>query len=394
MNYVLAEHARPFLYRCLAQNDLAKLLLFESSALEKGELTTLDEYIARASPGQDKIYYIIAPHRGLAASSPYMEAFKPSKGNNYKSTEVLYLYQAIDDFVMNNLNQYSGRKLVTVESGEIDAKDTAEPTEEEVAEAEQQADADRPHDVAAGVPRRLTKAQVSELAEWIMQDALPKQLKEVKVSSRLRDTPAVIVDHESASLRRMMQMMNQAARDSESPGMAEHALPKQTMEVNPSHPIITRIYHLRESQPDVARSVTQQMFDNALIAAGLMDDPRVMLPRLNSIMENMLGAVLPRSGASDERVRMSADPEGKQERFVPPEEREFEAARNIVSEAMENDMMMDELKQKAEDFIREQGLDTGRTMEAEFSDRPGQATMTVGEDGKLRPAGPDGNKGE
>lgn len=65
------------------QSDIARLMLFESSALPAGELTTLDEYISRAKPGQEKIIYLVAPHRGLAEASPYMEAFRGSEDNDF-----------------------------------------------------------------------------------------------------------------------------------------------------------------------------------------------------------------------------------------------------------------------------------------------------------------------
>lgn len=60
----------------MEQKDIAKLLRFESSALGPGELTSLDDYIARCPPDQNKIYYLVAPHRGLAETSPYLETFK------------------------------------------------------------------------------------------------------------------------------------------------------------------------------------------------------------------------------------------------------------------------------------------------------------------------------
>ena len=74
---------------------IAKLLLFESSGLEAGAQTSVDEYMTRQKPTQEKIYYLLAPDRAMAEASPYYEAFKKS------GTEGLFLYSAIDDFVMN-----------------------------------------------------------------------------------------------------------------------------------------------------------------------------------------------------------------------------------------------------------------------------------------------------
>jgi TNF receptor-associated protein 1 len=100
--------------------DIAKLLRFESSANPAGTLTSLDEYISRMPVGQTSIYYLVAPHRGIAEASPYMEAFRGGKGGAAADVEVLFLYSPIDDFVMNNLREFGGRKLVTAETAELD----------------------------------------------------------------------------------------------------------------------------------------------------------------------------------------------------------------------------------------------------------------------------------
>jgi hypothetical protein len=66
-------------------------------------------------------------------------------------------------------------------------------------------------------------------------------------------------------------------------------LPKQVLEVNPAHPVIVRLHAIRESEPALALAVAEQLLDNALIAAGLVDDSRTMLPRLSSLLERVLG---------------------------------------------------------------------------------------------------------
>ena len=96
--------------------DIAKLLRFESSALPAGTLTSFDEYISRMPPGQSSIYYLVAPHRGIAETSPYLEAFRgkssaASAGSSADDVEVLFLYSPIDDFVMNNLREVSARAI-------------------------------------------------------------------------------------------------------------------------------------------------------------------------------------------------------------------------------------------------------------------------------------------
>jgi hypothetical protein len=119
----------------------------------------------------------------------------------------------------------------------------------------------------------------------------------VRPTNRLRASPAVVTDHESAAIRRMMRLVEQTAgKDSEAVKAEAHMLPKQTLEINPSHPVITRLFAIKDAQPDLALVVAEQMVDNALVAAGLVDDSRVMLPRLNALLERVLGVAGP--GAS------------------------------------------------------------------------------------------------
>lgn len=302
------------------QNDIGKLLLFESSEMPAGKLTTLDEYVSRTAPGQSQIYYLVAPHRGLAEKSPYMESFKANKTNGNQSTEVLYLYQPIDDFVMDNLKAYNGRQLITIESSDIKMNhiDQQAVDKETAKDKEESAQAAAP---LPGVSSRLAEHQVRQLSDWLMNTALPRRLKAVKASSRLVSTPAVITDHESSSMRRMMRMLDMQQRDSEAPRSEESMLPKQTLEINPSHPVICRLHALSKSQPTVAILVAEQLFDNTLMAAGLMDDSRTMLPRLTSLMETLLGSVIERDAASaGGRIGVDLDSEGKGLRHETPEE--------------------------------------------------------------------------
>lgn len=283
--------------------DLAKLLRFESSANAAGQLTSLDEYLSRMPVGQTAIYYLVAPHRGIAEASPYMEAFRGIAGVG--DVEVLFLYSPLDDFVMNNLREYNGRKLLTAETAELDpstlqgvkkpdaagsdakageAKDAA-PNKDGA--AQQSTESDKGSSSSSTV--RLSEAQVADLGSWLVK-SLPKRLSKVRPTNRLRSSPAVVTDHESASLRRMMRMVEASGgKEAEALKTEQHILPKQTLEINPSHPVIVQLHAIKSSQPDLAMVVAEQLVDNALIAAGLVDDSRTMLPRLNSLLERVLG---------------------------------------------------------------------------------------------------------
>jgi len=227
--------------------EVAKLLRFESSTGGGKELISLDDYIGRMVPEQaDNIYWLLAPSRQSALDSAYMEAFKA------KGIEVLLLYSTVDEFVMSNLMNYGGKSLLSAENAKLDL------------------DAPSAADV-------LGEAEAEGLKGWIVDKV--GGVKEVRLSSRLVDSPAIVVGHESAAMRRMMTMV-EAGRAPE--------LPPQTLEINPAHPIIRSLAAARDSQPDVAQRVAQQLFSNALISAGLLDDPRVMLANVNALMEDCL----------------------------------------------------------------------------------------------------------
>ena len=112
----------------------------------------------------------------------------------------------------------------------------------------------------------------------------------MRATERLRGSPAVVTDHESASLRRMLRMVESTAgKDAGALKAESHMLPKQTLEVNPAHGVIVRLHALRASDEPLARGVAEQLVDNALVAAGLVDDPRSMLPRLAALLETVVG---------------------------------------------------------------------------------------------------------
>lgn len=251
-------------YKFMEQTS--KLLMFESSAKESGEFTTFDDYISRSLPDEKNIYYLVAPSREVALKSPYYETFK--KHNK----EVLLLYNTIDDFVMTNVKVYSGRNLVSAETSSVDL-DSDEKDEEKKDPTTE----DMPDD-------KLSPTDSKELCEWLTDALGGKRVREVRTTNRLADSPAIVTDHESGALRRMMSMVNQ-----QDGGGRIAELPPQILEVNPKHPIVVNLYRVKTAgDEEMAKLVAEQLLDNALIAAGLVDDPRLMLPRLNELMLALL----------------------------------------------------------------------------------------------------------
>jgi len=230
---------------------LGRLLRYESSALEPGQQTSLADYVKRMSADQKKIYYLLAPSREIAEGSPYFEVFRS------RNQEVLFLYDPLDDYVMEHLLSFDSKDLVSAEKAELDVIESSTPQ------------------------NRLGEEQGKLLGSWL-KETLGNQVEEVKVSKRLTESPAVLIDrdpHMRASRKNLLKGMK----------TAEGVTPFQCdLEINPAHSAIVQLDKARQSNPDLARAVAEQILDNAKIAAGLMDDPRKMLKRLNFLVERAL----------------------------------------------------------------------------------------------------------
>lgn len=151
------------------KKDIAKLLRFESSATENNEMISLKEYADRKKENQKRIYYLLTPKRKFAEESPYFEAFKKN------GIEVLYLYDTVDEFVVNHLREFQGLDLVAADSPEA-AEDSMlrQHTTDNTASGQQ-----------------LSEADAKELAKYIQDTLGSNVVKQVDVSRRLVNYPAV-----------------------------------------------------------------------------------------------------------------------------------------------------------------------------------------------------------
>lgn len=229
---------------------LGKLLRFESSATEAGKTTSLGEYAKRMQADQKHIYYLLASSREAAEASPYYEAFKARK------IEVLFLYDAWDEFVMEHLHEAEGRTLCAAEKADIDAGEDARKQ------------------------GALSETDAKELAQWL-KETLGSKVNEVRISKRLIESPAVLVDSDQILTTGMRRLLKAVGRD-DLPSDKPH------LEINPAHPVICRLAKARNEDRELAALVAAQIFDNACVAAGLLEDSREMLKRLNQLMEKVM----------------------------------------------------------------------------------------------------------
>jgi len=232
------------------REKLAPLLRYESSLTEAGKRTSLTEYVSRMKEEQKEIYFLYAPSRASIESGPYLETF--SVGN----IEVLFLYEPIDEFVMNHLQEFDGKKLVAADSSEVSL------------EAEAASDAEK-----------LDADTAKDLAKWI-KETLGDKVTDVTISKRLVSSPAAALNSDkmmTPSMRRILKAMNQ---DAGGPSAVR-------LEINPAHPLIGKLQTLREQHADTAKLVTEQIYDNSMIAAGFVEDPRSMVNRIYDLLQKI-----------------------------------------------------------------------------------------------------------
>jgi molecular chaperone HtpG len=240
------------------QEEISKLLRFESSATEAGEMTSLEDYVSRMQDGQKEIYYISGPSRAAIEGGPYTEMFKK------RGIEILYTLEPIDDFVLSHLGKFDEKKLVSA-----DRADLRLPESTEKEEAKEQ----------------LADAVQTSLCKW-MKEVLGDKVKEVKPSARLVDSPAMIVNADGYMTSTMERILASQGRGKDNP-MAMTS--KKDMEINPANPLIKKVADLRAVDQDFAKDLAEQIFDNAMIQAGLLIDPQQMVSRNYRILERIAG---------------------------------------------------------------------------------------------------------
>eukprot|EP01061_Rhynchopus_euleeides_P013191 TRINITY_DN230_c0_g1_i1.p1 TRINITY_DN230_c0_g1~~TRINITY_DN230_c0_g1_i1.p1 ORF type:complete len:735 (+),score=394.32 TRINITY_DN230_c0_g1_i1:56-2206(+) len=247
------------------KNDLAKLLRFNSSSCDDASASvSLSDYIARMPENQTNIYYLQTTNRDSGMMSPYYEAFKA------KGIEVLFLSHPADHIVMTHLDMFKKHKLVSCESSDPGESEGKNQENEEMEKL---------------VKKDLTTEQGQHLTDFL-QRVLQTRVQSVKVSTRLTSSPAIITDHEQASMQKFMKAHGIAGQG----GMDE--APKYHLQVNPKHEIVRKLYTLSTANDDrsqeLGKLVAEQVFDNALIAANLLEDPRSILNRITTLMTEAL----------------------------------------------------------------------------------------------------------
>ena len=230
------------------QERIAKLLRYATST-QDGETTSFEDYKARMKDGQKAIYYLTADNIAAAKNSPQLELFKK------KGIEVILMTSRVDEWAMNFLTSFDETPLQNIAKGAVDLGDLQDEAEK--------AEASRAQETLKPVVDKL-------------KAALGERAKDVKVSTRLVDSPACLVVGEGELSPQMIQMLKQMGQD-----VPES---KPTLEVNPDHPLIKKLESSEQSAEDFDK-LAQVIFDQALLAdGGQLDDPAAYLKRVNELL--------------------------------------------------------------------------------------------------------------
>jgi len=244
------------------RTKISKLLRFKSSTSE-GKLVSLEQYVERMKDFQKNIYYIAGESVDQVEASPFMEKLKA------KGLEVLYLVDPIDEYAINNLTEFDGKKLQSITKEGLKLNDEDEDTAKE--------------------REKLYKENFKPLTTFLA-DVYGKSVEKVTVSQRVENTPAILVSSQygySANMERIMK--SQAFADN---SRTQVLVSKKTMEVNPRHPIVVKLLALAESAPDAesTKDLAWLLYDTAVATSGYeMESPAEFSGRVFRMMQKEMG---------------------------------------------------------------------------------------------------------
>ena len=229
---------------------LFPLLRFHTDQDPEG-WTSLDEYLERAGEDQKEIYYFLGEDPSAVRFSPHMDPFRKA------NIEVLVLTDPVDPFMLLRMKEYETHPFVNVADADLPEPEGVEDDSDE--------------------PALEEKASEDLVARF--KHVLGERVTDVRMTVRLSDSPARLVDPEGAldqSMQRVYQMMDK-----------QFELPKKVLELNPKHRIIAGLAHLPEGDPRFDL-IAEQVYEDALLIEGLHPDPVSMVGRIQDLIAKVL----------------------------------------------------------------------------------------------------------
>jgi molecular chaperone HtpG len=270
------------------RTKIADLLRYQTTKSGE-ESISLKEYVDRMKEGQEDVYYITGESIQSVSASPFLEGLKK------KGLEVLYLVDPIDEYAVQQIKEYDGKKLksVTKEGLQLDDEDDKKKTEE-------------------------LKADFEGLCALI-KEVLGQKVEKVEVSTRLTDSPCALVTSEfgwSANMERIMKA--QALRDS---SMSSYMVSKKTMELNPNHPIVKELKGKANADKSdkTVKDLVWLLFDTSLLTSGFnLDEPTQFAGRIHRMIK--LGLSIDEGDADADDLPALEEVEGAHEEMNKMEE--------------------------------------------------------------------------
>ena len=237
------------------KDKIKDLLLYESSKTKPGEYISLKEYTERMIPDQKNIYFLTGDSRATVDNSPHLEVFKK------KDVEVLFMTEPVDEFILPGFGEYSDKSLKSIAQGDIDLG-----TEEEKKIAEEQ--------------KKEVTGKYKNLIKKI-EESLKEDVKEVRLSNRLTDSPSCLVTDEgdiNPQMERIFAAMNQPVPEV-----------KRILEINPNHPVIEKMNKIFESDKKDSKvsDFSELLHNQALLTEGVAVKDPVRFSKL--ITDLMIG---------------------------------------------------------------------------------------------------------
>ncbi len=233
------------------KDRIAKLLRFASTENDSAEQNvSFEDYIGRMKEGQEQIYYITSESYAAAKNSPHLEVFKR------KGLEVLLLSDRIDEWLVQHLTEFDGKKLQNIAKGDLDLGSFED---EEEKKAQEQAEGDM-------------KGVVE-----LMKEKLADKAKEVRITHRLTDSPSCLVLDQHDMGLQMQQIMRAAGQ--------EIPVSKPILEINPDHQLVKQLKDMADQSR--FENWAHILFDQAMLAeGGQLDDPAAYVKRINAMLNS------------------------------------------------------------------------------------------------------------